>query len=543
MLDRFAQWCHLVSGWQRMAVAFLAGAIAALSMPPLNLLPAAFVGFPIIVWLLDGVERKQTIVAHILGPAFRIGWAFGFGYFTLGLHWMSGAFFVEPDLFLWALPLGLFGLPALLAIFWGLATALAHLFWSDFGQRILALAVSIALFEFLRGHLFTGFPWNLPGMMFALSLETMQLGALIGVYGMSFIAVLLALTPAVIWPDLDQPISARFGPLGAAIIVLCGIFAFGFWQIGQSPTTYRDDVNLRLVQPNIPQAEKWKPENAELIFSQLLAMSGEKASPADPGIIAATHVIWPESVFPFFIDEHPDALARIARMLPNGTNLIAGAAREKRNLADLGETTDGIHNAIISINDQGEINATYNKYRLVPFGEFVPFKPILSLLGIREFVTASDSFVHGQRPNAPMNPLGTPPFLPLICYEAIFSGGMGPSIAQAQWMLNLTNDAWFKGTIGPQQHFVHAQMRAIEEGVPLVRVANTGITAIIDPVGRIVARLQSDEAGVLNSKLPERLEQTVFSSYRHNVFYLMIFGSFLLVLLRNRWRRYWENID
>ena len=543
MLDRFAQWCHLVSGWQRLAVAFVAGAIAALSMPPLNLLPAAFVGFPIIVWLLDGVERKQTLVARVFGPAFRIGWAFGFGYFTLSLHWMSGAFFVEPDLFLWALALGLFGLPALLAIFWGLATAFAHLFWSDFGQRILALAVSIALFEFLRGHLFTGFPWNLQGMMFALSLETMQLGALIGVYGTSFIAILLALTPAAIWPNLDQPTTARFGPLGAAVIVLCGMFSFGYWQLGQSPTTYRDDVNLRLVQPNIPQAEKWKPENAELIFSQLLAMSAEKASPADPGIIAATHVIWPESVFPFFIDDHPDALARIARMLPNGTNLIAGAARANRDFAGLGENAGGIHNAIISINDQGEINAAYNKYRLVPFGEFVPFKPILSLFGIRELVTASDSFVHGQRLNTPMNPLGTPPFLPLICYEVIFSGGMGASIAQSQWMLNLTNDAWFSGTIGPSQHFVHAQMRAIEEGVPLVRVANTGITAIIDPVGRVVAHLQSDEPGVLNSKLPERLEQTVFSSYRHNVFYLMIFGSFLLVLLRNRWRRYWENID
>jgi apolipoprotein N-acyltransferase len=155
-------------------------------------------------------------------------------------------------------------------------------------------------------------------------------------------------------------------------------------------------------------------------------------------------------------------------------------------------------------------------------------------------VSASDSFIHGKPSQNLMSPSATPAFLPLVCYEVIFSGGLGKAVQNAQWMLNLTNDAWFEGTIGAEQHFAHARLRAIEEGVPLVRVANKGVTAIVDPLGRITVQLSKSEASAINAKLPERLERTVFSDYRHGLFYLMIFGAFLIVLLRNRWRRYWE---
>ncbi|MGJ8528710.1 apolipoprotein N-acyltransferase [Maritalea sp.] len=541
MLENFAQWCMLVHGWRRLILSFAAGALAALSMPPLFIFPALFIAFPILVWLLDGVETDLSWRQKLFGPAFRIGWAFGFGYFTFSLHWMSGAFFIEPDLFLWALPLGLLGLPAVLAIFWGIGAALAHLMWSDYGQRIFALAACLSIAEFLRGHLFTGFPWNLPGYVFAITDQTLQLASILGIYGLSFLALLFAMSPASIWPHMEQSAKKRFGPLFASIVLVAGFAAFGQMQLNANPTIFRDDVRLRLVQPNIPQVEKWKPENAVPIFEKLLAMSKEQSSPSDPGLIAATHLIWPESVFPFLINDHPDALARIARLLPNGTTLIAGAARQDFTLSGVDQNRDGIFNSIISFNDQGEINATYDKYRLVPFGEYVPFKPLLSLLGIRELVTASDSFVHGDTPRKPFQPLGTPPLLPLICYEVIFSGGFGQIAQQAEWMLNLTNDAWFQGTIGPAQHFEHARMRAVEQGLPLVRVANTGLTAIIDPNGRITAALAPDQALILTANLPQRLEKTIFAQYRHNVFYLIIFATLISVLLRNRWRRRWED--
>ncbi|MCZ4272185.1 apolipoprotein N-acyltransferase [Maritalea porphyrae] len=541
MLDNFAQWCLLAHGWQRLAVAFLAGAFAALSMPPLFIFPALFVAYPILVWLLDGVETQLSVRQKLFGPAFRIGWAFGFGYFTLSLHWMAGAFFVEPDLFLWALPLGLFGLPAVLAIFWGFGTAAAHLMWSDYGQRIFALAAILSLTEFLRGHLFTGFPWNLPGYALSILDQTMQFGSVVGIYGLSLLVMIVAMAPATIWPHLDQSKMARFAPTLGGLALLALLFGFGHYQLGANPTLYRDDVRLRLVQPNIAQVEKWKPENAQPIFETLLSLSAERSTPNDPGLIAATHLIWPESVFPFLVSERPDALARIARLLPNGTKLIAGAARKNVDLTGLGQTQEGILNSILAFSDQGEINATYDKYRLVPFGEYVPFKPLLSLMGIKEMVSASDSFVHGEKPNQALRPLGTPAFLPLICYEVIFSGGMGSAIDQADWILNLTNDAWFQGTIGPAQHFEHARMRALEEGLPLVRVANTGRTAIVDAFGRITASLPMDEALVLNANLPQRLEKTLFSQYRHIIFYLIIGAILISTFLRNRWRRNWEN--
>jgi apolipoprotein N-acyltransferase len=486
------------------------------------------------------VERPKSWRRKLFGSAFKIGFAFGFGYFTLSLHWMAGAFLVEPDLFLWALPLGIFGLPAVLALFWGAAAAIAHLFWSDFFQRIVGLAVSIAGFEFLRGHIFTGFPWNLPGMALGFSLETLQISSLMGIYGMSFLVLLIALSPAAIWPKLDQTIAQRFGPFVISLFALGTTYIFGVWNLSRFDVEMRNDVTLRLVQPNIPQNEKWQFEYSEAIFQKLIALSTERTTPNDPGLIAATHLIWPESVFPFFVAENPDALARIARMLPNGTSLLAGAARENIDLSGVGTSPAGVYNSIVSFNDQGEINGTYNKVRLVPFGEYVPFKSVLGLLGIREMVSASDSFIHGKPSQNLMSPSATPAFLPLVCYEVIFSGGLGKAVQNAQWMLNLTNDAWFEGTIGAEQHFAHARLRAIEEGVPLVRVANKGVTAIVDPLGRITVQLSKSEASAINAKLPERLERTVFSDYRHGLFYLMIFGAFLIVLLRNRWRRYWE---
>jgi len=541
MLDNFSQWCLLVHGWRRFGVALVAGAIAALSMPPLFVFPALFVAYPILVWLLDGVETQLTWRQKLIGPAFRVGWSFGFGYFVVSLHWMSGAFFVEPDLFLWALPLGLFGLPAILAIFWGVGAAVAHLMWSDFGQRIFALGAALSISEFLRGHLFTGFPWNLPGYALSMSDQTMQFGSVVGIYGLSFIVLVLAMAPATIWPRLDQSNWTRFGPFLGSVGVLFVLFVFGQLHLSANPTQYREDVRLRLVQPNIPQAEKWKPENAQSIFEKLLTLSTQRTSASDPGLIASTHVIWPESVFPFLVAERPEALAKIARLLPNGTDLIAGAARQNVDLTGLDQREVGVLNSILSFNDQGEVNATYDKYRLVPFGEYVPFKPILSLFGIREMVSASDSFVHGQQPKKPFEPLGTPPLLPLICYEVIFSGGLGAAISDAQWMLNLTNDAWFQGTVGPAQHFEHARMRAVEEGLPLVRVANTGQTSVVDPYGRVTASLVQNEAAVLNANLPQRLEKTLFSQYRHFIFYLIIGATLLSVILRNRWRRTWEN--
>jgi apolipoprotein N-acyltransferase len=218
-------------------------------------------------------------------------------------------------------------------------------------------------------------------------------------------------------------------------------------------------------------------------------------------------------VFPYIVAENPDALARIARLLPSGTMLISGAAREDHAAAADAEGNLPTFNSIIAINDVGEIIASYDKLRLVPFGEYVPFAGILGALGLAELVAYQSSFVPGVGTPRPFAPYDTPPVLPLICYEAIFSGDLGPGVDTARWMLNVTNDAWFAGSIGPAQHFQHARLRAVEQGLAMIRVANTGITASVDSMGRITAVVRSDEAGIVDTALSAPVNRTLFARY------------------------------
>ncbi|MCF4097002.1 apolipoprotein N-acyltransferase [Maritalea mediterranea] len=537
-LSAIADWCILSHGFKRYLALFSLGALAALALPPFKLLPLFFIGIAALVWFLDGVET-QSGWRKLFGPAFWTGWAFGFGYFTVGLHWLGAAFFVDGDLFLWALPIGILGLPAFLAIFWALGTAFAHMLWSDYAQRIFALAAFLALFEFLRGIVLTGLPFNVPGYVLTAHPYLMQSAAFFGVHGLSFVALLVGASFALLASPLPGD-RARFLPL-LALAALALMVGLGAWRYHQPAFEARPDLRLRLVQPNIPQQQKWDPQYRDAIFNSLLSLSQAQIDENDPGLIGSTHLIWPESAFPFYVAEEPEALARIARMLPKDTLLITGAARRSYDLGGFADQEGGVFNSILAINDQGEIIASYDKRRLVPFGEYLPLKPLLTQLGLRKFVAAADSFVKGTESGLKFAPQNTPALLPLICYEVIFSGALGDQTQGAQWILNLTNDAWFQGTIGPAQHAHHARVRAVEQGLPLVRVANTGHTIVTDPLGRIITQLPPDQPASASAQIPHPLEKTLFSQYTYLLFFIVIGATIFAVLLRNRWRRTWEN--
>ncbi|MEX0860374.1 MAG: apolipoprotein N-acyltransferase [Cucumibacter sp.] len=532
-MTALAQSLMLSSGLARLGIAFAAGAIAALSLPPLFFLPALFVGVTALVWLLDGAERIRTIGGRLFGPAFRIGWMFGSGYLLVGLHWVGFAFLIEPELTGWVMPLALLALAFGLGLFFAFGTALAHWLWADGGQRIVALAVGLTLTEWLRGHILTGFPFDLPGYALGLSDELLQSASLAGAYGLTFVALLVAATLALIWPAEGEPLARRLVPLSAGLALLAVMLGFGLWRLASTEVTEIAGVKLRLVQPAIAQTDKWRPELADAIFQSLLDLSTAPASPGDPGLVAVTHLIWPESVFPFVVADHPDALARIARLLPPNTLLIAGAAREDHSSNPAPDGSLPVFNSILAINDVGEIVASYDKLRLVPFGEFVPFDFLFRSFGFSELVGAQSSFIPGAGTPRPFEPYATPPVLPLICYEAIFAGDLGPAAKDAQWMLNLTNDAWFADSIGPAQHFHHARMRAVEEGLSMVRLANTGVSALIDPLGRIVAKLPTDAPGVLDGTLSAPVNRTFFARYRSLPLAISLAVAFALVLLRN----------
>ncbi|AWV19752.1 apolipoprotein N-acyltransferase [Methylobacterium sp. XJLW] len=494
---------HL-TGWRRLGLAWFAGAFGALAMPPYGILPALALSLTVAVWLQDGAASGRTTLRRFW-PCFLVGWAWGFGYLTAGLWWLGQAFLVEADEFLWALPLGVVGLPFALGLFYGAGFGAAGLLWSRGAARIAALAFGLGAADWLRGHVFTGFPWNTLGMALAQNLWLMQWAAVIGLYGLCILAVLVCAAPATL--ANGGGLRGRFGPSAAAAILLAGLALYGAERLGP-PDPVVAGVRLRLVQPNLPQDAKFRPENRTDIVDRYIELSQR---PTEAGAPEPTHIVWPESAFPFLIQRDPDALAKVAAGLKPGQELITGAARAEEPLP--GERLR-YFNAVMVIGSDGKISDSYDKVHLVPFGEYLPapLDAALRAVGLRQFVAIPGGFsagtLAGQRILAVP---GLPPVAATICYEAIFPGAIlpagraAPSPQPPGLILNVTNDAWFGDTPGPRQHLAQARLRAVEEGMPLVRDANTGISAVIDPHGRIVARTRLDEETWLDADLPARI--------------------------------------
>ena len=520
----------LAWGWPRRLIALICGASGALALAPLDLWPLMVVPMTVAVWLIDG-SVAQTARGRLWAAA-SAGWWWGFGYHLAGLWWLGAAFLVEADKFAWAMPLGVVALPAFLAIFPAAGFALARAFWPTGAGRILVLAAALALSEWLRGHVLTGFPWNVYGMMLAGPSWLAQSASLIGLYGLTALAVAIGAAPAVLCTGETDAERWR-APVFAALL-LAVMAGFGAWRVPAEPVAAVNGVKLRLMQPNLPQDAKFSPRNSEMILSHYLALSDRATGPATSGVQDVTHLIWPESAFPFLLGRTPQALARIAALLPPNTTLITGAARAGETLP--GESRPPIYNAIQVVNDEGVITGSYDKVHLVPFGEYLPpfLDRLIRAIGLSEFVSVPGGFASGNR-RTPLSIRGLPPAASLICYEVIFPGEAMPSGPRPGFMLNLTNDGWFGQTSGPYQHLAQARLRAIEEGLPLVRVANTGISAVVDHYGRIRAALPLGETGVLDTSLPRAGAATPYSRFG-DLFFAGVVASLLLagVIMRRR---------
>ncbi|MEH3144479.1 MAG: apolipoprotein N-acyltransferase [Methylobacterium frigidaeris] len=512
----------LTSGWTRFSLAWLAGACGALAMPPFGIVPALALSLVPAVWLLDGTAPGSSRPGSLLAAAW-IGWAWGFGYFVAGLWWLGAAFLVEADQFAYLLPLGVLGLPAALGLFFAAGFAAARLAWSPRPARVLALAFGLGLSEWLRGHLFTGFPWNTLGMALGQNPWLMQAASWLGLYGLTVLAVALAAAPATL-ADAGRGSTHR-APSVAALAVLALLAGAGYARIPSQPTGDVPDVRLRLVQPAIPQDARFNPRNRDGILQHYLGLSDSTTGPETRGIGDVTHLIWPESAFPFLIQRDPRALGEIVAALPPGTHLVTGAARADEPLP--GERLR-FYNSIMVIGPGGFVGGTYDKLHLVPFGEYLPapVDGILRTLGLRQFIAVPGGFTLGEKAGHLAVP-GLPPVAPSICYEVIFPGQAVPRDERPGVILNLTNDGWFGNTPGPHQHFAQARLRAVEEGLPLVRAANTGISAVVDPYGRITGSLALGTEGVLDRRLPKSLgEATIFVRWGD-----VIFSALLLMCL------------
>ncbi|MBV9970111.1 MAG: apolipoprotein N-acyltransferase [Xanthobacteraceae bacterium] len=467
-------------------------------MAPLHFWPVLFVTFPLLVWMIDGVGAARWRG----GPAgFLIGWWFGFGYFVAGLYWVGYAFLVDAKTFGWLLPFAVTALPAGLAVFTGLGVALARSLWTPGALRILTLAASLTTSEWLRGHVLSGFPWNAFGYALTAPLALAQSAAVFGLWGLTFIAVAVFASAALLADDRKR---GRFLPLISAVGLLAGLATFGAIRLALDRTAMVDGVRLRIMQPNVAQDEKFSYRSKDEVLRHYIELSSGTSSSAP--LDGITQLIWPESAFPFFLVREPAALAMLARMLPPETQLITGAAR----LADPTPGVRGVraYNSIYVIDHNGSILSIYDKLHLVPFGEYLPFQSILESIGLMQLTKMPGGFVPGEKRQRIALP-GAPSMLPLICYEVIFPDEAVPPGERPGWLLNLTNDAWFGISPGPYQHLQQARVLAIEEGLPLVRAANTGVSAIIDPFGRIVASLPLGSAGTLDSGLPRPIAATI----------------------------------
>lgn len=470
--------------WHRLAAAFLLGGLAVGGLPPIGF-------WPLMLLALAGLSLLIRREASALRGALT-GWCFGFGYFLVGLHWIGNAFSVDPERFAWAAVPAVGFLSAVMAVYAALAVAMTVLVAPPGLARALALPAFWTLSELMRAMLFSGFPWNLVGYAIAGNDNMAQLAALGGVHALGFVTVLSAMLGAEAFVSSG---SRRWVLGGAGAGILAATWIYGGARLtGAAVETTA--TTLRLVQADIPQNLKWRPDQRERILARYVELSAQPPT----GVRRPSIILWPETALPVSVDQASAVIAPLRGLVASDGLLMLGVSRLHAETATVPAHP---HNSAVAVDSEGRIVAEYDKARLVPFGEFMPLR---SYLPLQKLTVGSQDFVPGPGPRRWLLP-GMPPVQPLICYEAIFPGDQPPSADQQRpaWLLNLTNDAWFGRSAGPYQHLAMARLRAVERGLPLVRVANGGVSAVTDGYGRIVASLPIDAVGVLDVDLPQSL--------------------------------------
>ena len=491
-----------LQGARRFFLLVALGGLCGWFFSPYNLWAVSLVSFPLFLTLSESTQGRR---------AFACGWAFGFGYFLLGLYWISNAMLVDIGELWWLYPFALSGLPALLALFWGAALWGLQKLGAQGLKRALLFAVIFAVTEWLRGHLLTGLPWLLLGYLWVDVEAVRSMAAVGGIYSLTLWALLLAALPYA----FIQSHSKRERGVVLALALLWVLLPVGSAAYVEAlPVQTGEALKLRLIQPNIEQSMKFNPAAREANFAQLLEMT---AKPGDYQV-----ALWPESATSYLLDERADLRARIAQALPKGGYLVSGVVHR--------DGFGAFYNSVQVFDSHSATRATYDKQHLVPFGEFIPLHNYLPLPAI----AAGINFSAGPGPRTLLVD-ALPGFSPLVCYDVIFPSRIS-GIPAPQWLLNVTNDAWYGNSHGPYQHLDISRLRAVEEGRSLVRVANSGISAIVNIRGNIETKIPLSTLGLTDYRLETQTIDTPYAKYGDLLFviFTILLLSFTLAIGHKR---------
>ncbi len=520
---RFFNWLEAQSRFGMPVFAFLLGVLLSRAFAPTNLFPAVFIVIPFALLLLGRARDGKA--------AFGYGWWVGFGLFSLGLNWIGYSFTQQDNVPAILAPFAVFALTALLSIYTGVS------FWVTWRlqvtgiARVFVFAASWTLFEVARGFWFTGFPWHLVGAMWAEWLPVAQTVYWLSVYGLSFLTVFAA-GSLVLFLDEKPPLKA----VGIAIagMLLFPVLAVGGYQrLSNNETYYNLGVSLRLVQANISQNEKWRSYLINDHFDNHMQLSRSQSEKGKAEGIKL--LIWPETAVQRETFDRDGSLLRwrMSRLLDFGSYAITGAPRFTEEGGEL-----NYYNSLIAFNAKGSLYARYDKNHLVPFGEYLPLEGVLKAMGLSQLtkMMGGSAWSAGETLQTVKLP-GVPSFSPLICYEGIFPGQVILPENRPEWMLIISNDAWFGMTDGPYQHLALSRLRAIEEGLPLVRSTSTGVSAVIDAHGRTVSSLGLGRRGTVESPLPKAIEEPPFPTGLRILAFVFLSAGILAFYLLQVMRR------
>ena len=487
------------------------GALAVLALPPYYIFPILFLSFGGLFYLVNKAETKKR--------SFALGYWFGFGFFSFGLSWIGNALLIDAETLGWLYPIVFIACGGFFGLFFAFPVFFCR-FFKTMPTQILAFAGIFVIFEWIRSFIFTGFPWNMLGSTLAFSPFAIQLASVIGTYGLSLLVILICSWPVIYFTN------KRKKNLILPILLIVIITVFGFARLTWFKDKTESDITLRLVQPSIPQSMKWEEDAAEKNFNEYIELSTK------PGFENVDLVIWGETATPFLLDRNEKKMEQIKQAIPENGYLITGVVRFE-------EDKDGHNrplNSMFILDKEGVIDF-YDKAHLVPFGEYIPFRSFLPET-IKPITKIISDFKAGDGHKNIYLDERIPSLGALICYEIIFPSEVLDNDDKPKWLLNLTNDGWYGDSSGPRQHLVSTQLRAVEEGITIVRVANSGISAIISPVGEILGQIPLNQKAAFDTKLPEKIETNTLYGEFGNLLSLVL--SLAMILLAFALQTHWK---